>query len=72
MRGKLLRLFHQSERAVDETMLRMERQRAIVSGMDARGPDADVALSLLRQLESNLDLLVAHRDELLRMVEEAI
>jgi len=72
MRGKLLRLFQKSERAVDEAMLRVERQRAIVSSMDKRTPGADVASLLLRKFERNLDLLTAHRDQLLRMVEEII
>jgi hypothetical protein len=72
MRDKLLQLLHRSERSVGETMLRIERQHAIVSSLDAREPEADVARTLLRQLESNLGLFVAHRDQLLRMVEEAV
>jgi hypothetical protein len=71
MRDKLLQLLHRSERSVGETMLRIERQRAILSSMDAHASDADTARSLLRQFESNLGLFVAHRDQLLRMVEEA-
>jgi hypothetical protein len=71
MRDKLIQLLHRSERSVGETMLRIERQRAIVSSMDERGPDADTARLLLRQFESNLGLFVAHRDQLLHMVEEA-
>ena len=72
MRDKLIQLLHQSERSVGETMLRVERQRAIVSGMDEREPDTDAAKSLLRQFESNLGLFVTHRDQLLRMVEETV
>jgi hypothetical protein len=71
MRDKLLPLLHQAERSVGETTLRVERQRAIVSNMDEHQPDGDVARSLLRQFESNLGLFVAHRDQLLRMVEQA-
>jgi hypothetical protein len=71
MRDKLLQLLHQAERSVGATMLRVERQRAIISSMDEREPAADVARSLLRQFESNLDLFEAHRDQLLSMVEQA-
>jgi hypothetical protein len=66
MRNKLLQLHHRSERAARETALRLESQRAIVSRMRERESGSDVALSLLRQLESNLGLLTAHRDQLLR------
>jgi hypothetical protein len=71
MRDKLLPLLHQAERSVGETMLRVERQRAIVTDMDEHEPNADVARSLLRQFESNLGVLASHRDQLLRMVEGA-
>jgi hypothetical protein len=71
MRDKLLQLLHRSERSVGETILRIERQRAIVSSLDERAPDADVARGLLRQFETNLGLFLDHRDQLLQMVEEA-
>jgi hypothetical protein len=64
MRNKLLQLLHRSEHAVCETALRVDSQRAIVSRMNEAG--SDVAVSLLRLLESNLGLLAAHRDQLLR------
>jgi hypothetical protein len=70
MRDKLLQLLHKSECAVNDTTVRLERHRAILARMDTREPEAGSALALLRQFESNLGLFVAHRDQLLRMLEE--
>jgi hypothetical protein len=71
MRDKLLPLLSRSERSVGETMLRVEQQRAVVAALDTPGVDADLARSMLRQLEGTLAMLVAHRDQLLRVVEAA-
>jgi hypothetical protein len=72
MRDKLLQLLDRSERAICEAALRMEAQRAIISRMNERESGSDVALSLLRQFERNLGLLVTHRDQLLRATDRSV
>jgi hypothetical protein len=66
MRNRLLQLLDRSEGAACETALRIESQRAIIARIKEREPGSEAMLSLLRQFESNLGLLMAHRDQLLR------
>ena len=69
MQDRLVRLLDRAERSISETTQRLKWQLAIISRMDADEPGVDLARSLVHQLESNLGLFVAHRDQLLRICD---